>query len=118
MSDAVSSHVPADNFSIIEAALELFAAFAAGDREAIKPDIRSGIYTAAMKHSKDTKAFESLLTFARETTAADQYSDAWRGLGNIRDPALMNSVLELVLTDEMKPQDVGKPTPNRVSVLI
>lgn len=86
----------------------MFDAFAAGDREAINPNIRNGVYAAALRQNDDSKAFDSLLSFARETKAADEYQDAMKGLGNTRDPVLMRRLLELILTDEMKPQDVSQ----------
>lgn len=95
-----------DKTRIVQAALGMFAAFASGDREAINPNIRRGVYAAALKHSDGTKAYSSLLAFARETKIADEYQSAVRGLGNTRDPALILSLLDLILTEEFKPQDV------------
>lgn len=86
----------------------MFAAFAAGDRGAINPNIRNGVYAAALKSENSQKEYESLLSFSRETKAADEHQDALKGLGNTRDPALMKSLLKFLLTDETKPQDASQ----------
>jgi hypothetical protein len=87
----------------------MFEAFAAGDRFAINPNIRNGVYAVELKQKHGTKGYDSLLSFARETKTADEYQDAIKGLGNTRDPAIMQSLLKLMLTDELKPQDVRSP---------
>lgn len=87
----------------------MFAAFAGGDRTAINPNIRNGVYATALNQKDGTSAYEALLSFARETKAADEYQDAVKGLGNTRDPALVQRLLEVLLTEEMKPQDVSMP---------
>jgi propanediol dehydratase small subunit len=49
-----------------------------------------------------------LLSFAPEAEAADNYEDALKGLGNRRDPALMEISMDLILTDEIKTNDVRR----------
>jgi hypothetical protein len=88
-----------------------------GDRSAINPNIRSGVYAVALKPEYSRRAYESLLLFARETKIADEYQAAVRGLGNTRDPAIVQVLLELILTDEFKPQDVRMLPQNELSLL-
>ena len=102
----------------MEAALKMFGSFATGDRSAINPNIRTGVYAAALKQEHSKKAYESLLSFARETKIADEYQAAVKGLGNTRDPAIIQTLLELILTDEFKPQDVRMRPPNEWFLLI
>ena len=84
----------------------MFDSFAAGDRSAVNPNIRGGVYSVALKQRSNPKAYESLLSFARETKIPDEYQAAIKGLGNTRDPEIVQLLLKLVLTDEIKAQDV------------
>ena len=85
----------------------MFAAFAAGDRLAIHPNIRTGVYAVALKQNDGKSSYEELLSFYQLVKNTDEARDTLIGLGNIRDPVCMQSLLDLMLSQDIKAQDVG-----------
>ena len=84
----------------------MFDSFAKDRRSAINPNIRNGVYAAPLKQKDSKEAYDQLLAFARETKVADEYQAAIKGLGNTRDSAVIQNILEMILADKFKPQDV------------
>jgi len=91
--------------SVIEAALAMFAAFADGDTTAIHPNVRNAVYAIALKY-RGREAFQALLSHFRVAKSSEEIQAALIGLGSTQDPECMQEILDLMLTDEIKPQDV------------
>lgn len=102
--------------SIINASLEMFAAFTNGDRTAVHANLRKAVYATALKH-QGKEAYVALLSFFRRTRDPDESQTALLGLGNTRDPKCMQQMLDLLLTDEIKAQNVSILSDSLVSEL-
>ena len=83
----------------------MFAAFANNDTTAIHPNIRNAVYAVALKH-QGREAYQTLFSYFREARNPDETRDTLIGLGNTQDPKCMQEMLDLLLTDEIKSQDV------------
>ena len=91
--------------SVVEASLEMFAAFCDGDTTAIHPNIRSPVFAVALTR-RGRPAYEKLLSYFRHAKNPDEMQAALEGMGNTNDPSCVQKVLNLILTDEIKTQDV------------
>ena len=83
----------------------MFASFIDGDTTTIHPNIRNAVYTIALQN-QGRDAYQSLLSYFRTTKNTDEQAAALTGLGNTRDPKCIQEMLDLLLTDEVKAQDV------------
>lgn len=93
---------------IIQAAQSMFSAFAAGDREAIHPNIRSSVYGIVLENGGE-KEYEIILNEYHTAGVADERNTALHCLGSAKDENLMHRTLALPLSDEVKSQDFYYP---------
>ena len=93
---------------IIRAAQDMFQNFAAGDRKAIHPNIRSSVYAIALQNGGE-KEYDIILNEYRTAKDADERNTALRSLGRATDAHLIKRTLALPLSDEVKGQDVYIP---------
>ena len=93
---------------IIEAAQAMFRDFAAGDKKAIHPNIRSSVYAIVLRNGGE-KEYDIILNEYRTANVADERNTALRSLGRVRDEKLIQRTLSLPLSDEVKGQDVYLP---------
>ena len=93
---------------IIEAAQSMFRDFAAGNRGAIHPNIRSSVYAIALQNGGEAE-YNTILEEYRTSKIADERNTALRSLGRVKDEALIQRTLSLPLSEEVKSQDVYIP---------
>lgn len=93
---------------IIEAAQSMFRDFAAGNRGAIHPNIRSSVYAIALQNGGEAE-YDTILQEYRTAKVADERNTALRSLGRVKNAALIQRTLTLPLSDEVKSQDVYLP---------
>ena len=93
---------------IIKAAQEMFEKFAAGDRNAIHPNIRASVYAIVLQNGGE-KEYDILLDEYRTAKDADERNTALRSLGRVQDDNLIKRTLSLPLSDDVKAQDVYLP---------
>ncbi|KAL9119517.1 MAG: hypothetical protein Q9187_003933, partial [Circinaria calcarea] len=96
---------------IIEAAQDMFAKFAAGDRKAIDSNIRGSVYAIVLQNGGE-KEYDVILNEFRTAKDATEKNTALRSLGRAKSEALMKRTLSLPLSDEVKAQDVYLPIVN------
>jgi aminopeptidase 2 len=86
----------------------MFRDFAAGNRQAIHPNIRGSVYSIVLQNGGD-KEYESILNEYRTAKDADERNTALRSLGRAKGEKLVNRTLSLPLSEEVKGQDVYLP---------
>lgn len=109
---------------IIKAAKEMFAKFAAGDKSAIHPNIRSSVFAMALKYGgkeevspihtlslilANSEQYDVILNAYRNSKNSDERNTALRCLGRAKDPELIKRTLSLPFGGEVKEQDVYLP---------
>ncbi|KAL1915149.1 uncharacterized protein VTP21DRAFT_7630 [Calcarisporiella thermophila] len=82
---------------------ELFAH--KNDTSALHPNARSLTYEIVVLHGGQTE-FDAVLKIFRETETVDQKLGALQALGFTRKEDLIKRVMELSISDEVKPQDI------------
>jgi aminopeptidase 2 len=95
----------AEDPTVVKAAHEMFAAFAAGDVTAIHPNLRDSVFAIVLKHG-GTKEYDIVLDRFRHAPSSDEKVIALRCLGAAEDPALVQRTLDLVMSSEVKNQDI------------
>lgn len=93
---------------IIAAAKEMFNKYMAGDRSAIHPNIRGSVFSMALKYG-GKEEYDAVLNFFRTSTNGDERNTALRCIGRSKEPALIQQTLDLVLSGEVKSQDIYLP---------
>ncbi|OTB08749.1 hypothetical protein M426DRAFT_316768 [Hypoxylon sp. CI-4A] len=94
--------------TIITAAKEKFNKYMAGDKSAIHPNIRGSVFSMALKHG-GKEEYDKVLDFYRKSTNSDERNTALRCIGRAKDPSLIKQTLDLVLSGEIKSQDIYLP---------
>lgn len=103
-----SSAGAAGDEKIVAAAKHMFERFAAGDRSAIDPNIRGGVYALALQYG-GKKEYETIYHEFQNAKTADERNTALRSLGRAKDPELIQRTLGLALGDEVRDQDIYMP---------
>ncbi|OJJ44518.1 hypothetical protein ASPZODRAFT_70994 [Penicilliopsis zonata CBS 506.65] len=93
---------------VVQAAQEMFARFAAGDLDAIHPNIRGSVFSIVLKNG-GAKEYDIVLDRFRHAATSDEKTTALRCLGSAEDPALIQRTLALASSDEVKNQDIYLP---------
>ena len=93
---------------VIKAAQEMFASFAKGDANAIHPNIRASVYAIALDNG-GAEEFDTILAEYKKASDADKRNTALRALGRVKTPELIERVLALPLSDDVKNQDIYMP---------
>lgn len=100
--------------AVIDAALQMFAKFAAGDRTAINPNIRGSVYTIVLQYApsqaEKEKSWDLIFNEYQNASIADERNTALRALGRVgHNEALIQRALKLPLSQHVKAQDVYLP---------
>ncbi|KAL4804225.1 peptidase family M1-domain-containing protein [Aspergillus unguis] len=98
----------AEDKAVVKAAQDMFQRFAAGDVNAIHPNIRGSVYSIALKHG-GKKEYDVVYDRFRNAPTSDEQTTALRCLGAAEDPQLIKHTLGLALGDEVKNQDIYMP---------
>ncbi|CAF9915598.1 Aminopeptidase 2 mitochondrial [Imshaugia aleurites] len=93
---------------IIKAAQDMFKEWAAGNRTAIHPNIRGGVYSIVLQNGGD-KEYDTIFDEYKTAKDADERNSALRSLGNVKGEKLVHRSLALPLSDVVKGQDVYLP---------
>ncbi|KAF3934015.1 Laeverin [Dactylella cylindrospora] len=97
-----------DDEIVVKAAQDMFAKFAAGDKAAIHPNLRSSVYAIALKNG-GRKEWEFVLNAYHTGANSDERNTALRALGRSRDPQCIKDTLALSLSSDVKEQDIYLP---------
>jgi aminopeptidase N len=76
------------------------------DPASLKPALRDAV-TALVGRTADRATYEALLALARATTSTNERVRYYSAAASARDPELAKATLELTLTDELPPSQVG-----------
>ncbi|KAL1976637.1 hypothetical protein VTN31DRAFT_2919 [Thermomyces dupontii] len=99
----------ADDPTVVAAAQDMFARFAAGDHSAIHPNIRGSVFSIALRHGGE-KEYNVILDRYHHAPTSDEKNTALRALGASEDPALIRRTLELAGNPaEVRDQDIYLP---------
>ncbi|WPH01164.1 aminopeptidase 2 [Acrodontium crateriforme] len=90
------------------AAFEMFEKFIAGDRSALHPNLRGGVYAAVLSNGGE-KEYNAVVKEYETSTTADERNTALRALGRARQPELIKRTLAYSLSKEVKEQDIYLP---------
>ena len=93
---------------IIQAAQEMFERFAAGDLDAVHPNLKPAVFAIALIHGGE-KEYEAILARYHKAPTADERNTCLRVLGRAKDPRLIDRTLTLALDDVVKTQDIYMP---------
>ncbi|XP_072032705.1 puromycin-sensitive aminopeptidase-like [Amphiura filiformis] len=87
----------------VEEARKRFKAHCSGG-EKIHADLRAPVYVTVLANGNE-ETFEEMLKYFRTQELHEEKERVLRSLGSIKDPALIQRVLEFSLTDEVRSQD-------------
>ena len=104
-----SSAGMAGDEKIIQAAKDMFRRFLDGDRNAIHPNIRGGVYALVLQNGGGKEAYEKLWKEYKTADTSDERNTALRSLGRAREPELIKRTVEITLSDEVRNQDIYMP---------
>lgn len=90
------------------AAFEMFEKFAAGDRQALHPNLRASVYAVVLKYGGE-KEYNVLVKEYETAANADERNAALRSLGRAQQPELIQRTLAYSLSKHVKDQDVYLP---------
>ncbi|KAK5134292.1 hypothetical protein LTR08_006721 [Meristemomyces frigidus] len=90
------------------AAFDMFEKFVGGDRSAIHPNLRGGVYSVVLQYGGE-KEYDAILKEYETAKNADERNTALRSLGRARDPKLIQRSLAYSLTKHVKDQDFYLP---------
>lgn len=93
---------------VVTAAKDMFKRFVGGDRNAINPNIRAGVYSIVLQEGGKAE-YDAILNEFRTAKTADERNTALRSLGRAKDPELIKQTLALALSDEVRSQDIYMP---------
>lgn len=92
--------------AIVVEAQKRFASYIGGDTKALNQNVQSAAFEIVVQHG-DEADFEKVLKCWRDATATDQKLAAIGALTAVRHPALVQQLLEISVSDEVRPQDIG-----------
>jgi aminopeptidase 2 len=90
------------------AAFEMFEKFVNGDRSAIHPNLRGGVYSTVLQYGGE-KEHNALVKEYETNNNADERNTALRSLGRAKQPELIQRTLAYALSKEVKDQDIYIP---------
>ncbi|KAF9169052.1 Aminopeptidase 2 mitochondrial [Mortierella sp. AD011] len=91
---------------VVKEARKRFASYVAGDAKALNQNVQSAAFEIVVQHG-DESDFEKVLKCWRDTTATDQKLAAIGALTAVRNPALVQQLLTISVSEEVRPQDIG-----------
>lgn len=90
------------------AAFEMFEKFTKGDRSAIHPNLRAGVYAVVLQYGGE-KEYDAIVKEYETAKNSDERNIALRALGRAKDPKLIQRTLAYTLSKEVKDQDIYLP---------
>lgn len=103
-----SSAALAGDEKVQKAAFDMFEKFTKGDRNAIHPNLRAGVYAIVLQTGGEAE-YDAVLNEFRTAKNADERNTALRAIGRASKPELIKRTLELPLSKEVKEQDIYLP---------
>ncbi|KAL1302244.1 hypothetical protein AAFC00_002667 [Neodothiora populina] len=91
-----------------KAAFDMFEKFTKGDRSALHPNLRAGVYAVVLQYGGEAE-YEAILNEFRTAKNSDERNTALRSIGRARKPDLIKRTLTLPLSKEVKEQDIYLP---------
>lgn len=91
-----------------KAAFEMFEKFVAGDRAALHPNLRGGVYSVVLQYGGE-KEYDALVKEYENGKNSDERNTALRALGRAKKPQLIQRTLDYSLTSHVKDQDFYLP---------
>lgn len=92
--------------AVVTEAQKRFASYVGGDSEALNQNLQSAAFEIVVLHG-DEADFEKVLKCWRDATATDQKLGAIGALTAVRHPALVQQLLEISVSEEVRAQDIG-----------
>lgn len=96
----------ASDEAVVKEAQKRFASYVGGDASALNQNLQSAAFEIVVQHG-DEPDFEKVLKCWRDATATDQKLAAIGALTAVRHPALIQQLLDISISDEVKAQDIG-----------
>lgn len=93
---------------IIAAAQDMFSKYTAGDRSAVHPNIRGGVFGIVLQNGGEAE-YDAILNEYHTAKQSDERNTALRSLGRARDPKLVQRTIDLALGDDVRTQDIFMP---------
>ncbi|KAI7255861.1 hypothetical protein KC335_g13611 [Hortaea werneckii] len=90
------------------AAFDMFEKFIGGDRSAIHPNLRGGVYATVLSYGGE-KEYNAIVKEYETAKNADERNTALRAIGRAKDPKLIQRTLAYSLSKEVKDQDIYLP---------
>lgn len=104
-----ASAANAGHAEVIDFSQKSFAAYVAGDKKAINPNLRATIFNVVAKLG-DEHTFEQLLNIYKNPQSNEEKIAALRSFGRFTKPEILDKVTALLLqTDIVKQQDIYIP---------
>ncbi|KAF9203865.1 Aminopeptidase 2 mitochondrial [Haplosporangium sp. Z 27] len=92
--------------NIVKEAQKRFASYTTGDVKALNQNVQSAAFEIVVQHG-DESDFEKVLKCWRNATATDQKLAAIGALTAVRNPALVQQLFTISVSEEVKAQDIG-----------
>lgn len=90
------------------AAFEMFEKFIAGDRSALHPNLRGGVYSTVLQYGGE-KEYDAIVKESETAKNADERNTALRAIGRASDPKLIKRTLDYALSKHVRDQDLYLP---------
>ncbi|KAG0321007.1 Aminopeptidase 2 mitochondrial [Linnemannia gamsii] len=91
--------------AVMKEAQKRFASYVGGDIKALNQNLQSAAFEIVVMHGEEAD-FEKVLKCWRDATATDQKLGAIGALATVRHPALVQKLLKLAVSEEVRPQDI------------
>ena len=91
-----------------QAAEKMWVGFRKGDRSAIHPDLRAAVFEHAIRRGGESE-YNIILEEYRTAPTSDDRITALAALGHARDPQLVQRTTAMLLSDEVRLQDIQVP---------
>ncbi|KAK4560957.1 Aminopeptidase 2 mitochondrial [Recurvomyces mirabilis] len=91
-----------------KAAFDMFEKFVAGDRQAIHPNLRGGVYSVVLQYGGE-KEYNAIMKEYETAKNAEERNTALRAIGRAKEPQLIKRSLAYSLSKEVKDQDIYLP---------
>ncbi|KAK3677564.1 Aminopeptidase 2 mitochondrial [Recurvomyces mirabilis] len=91
-----------------KAAFDMFEKFVAGDRQAIHPNLRGGVYSVVLQYGGE-KEYNAIVKEYETAKNAEERNTALRAIGRAKEPQLIKRSLAYSLSKEVKDQDIYLP---------
>ncbi|KAG0273411.1 Aminopeptidase 2 mitochondrial [Linnemannia exigua] len=91
--------------AVVKEAQKRFASYVGGNPKALNQNLQSAAFEIVVLHGEEAD-FEKVLKCWREATATDQKLGAIGALATVRHPALVQQLLQIAISEEVRPQDI------------